>query len=343
MSHPHKVQEKPKIGITIGDLNGVGPEVVMKALADNRITAMITPVIYGSAKVISFYKKQLNIEEFNYTQSKQRGQFAPKNINVVNCWEDNFDITPGKASKESGKAALMAIRQACDDLKEGILDGLVTAPIDKQSIHSVEFPFKGHTEFLTEFFGAGESLMFMVSEKLKIGLVTEHVSLKDVPSLVTKEKVEKKLSLMEASLKKDFGIQKPKIAVLGLNPHAGDGGLLGMEEEDIIKGIVSEQRSKGKLVFGPFPSDGFFGNAQYTRYDAILAMYHDQGLIPFKTLAFENGVNFTAGLPVVRTSPDHGTAYNIAGKNQANEQSIREAIYAAASIFKSRVEQSTEK
>jgi 4-hydroxythreonine-4-phosphate dehydrogenase len=343
MSHPHKVQEKPKIGITIGDLNGVGPEVVIKALADNRIAAMITPIIYGSAKVISFYKKQLNIEEFNYTQSKVRGQFAPKNINVVNCWEDNFDITPGKASKESGKAALMAIKQACDDLKDGILDGLVTAPIDKQSIHSAEFPFKGHTEFLTEFFGGGESLMFMVSDKLKIGLVTEHVSLKDVSTLITREKVEKKLSLMEASLKKDFGISKPKIAVLGLNPHAGDGGLLGMEEEDILKGLVNDLRSKGKLVFGPFASDGFFGTAQYTRYDGILAMYHDQGLIPFKTLAFENGVNFTAGLPVIRTSPDHGTAYNIAGKNQANEQSIREAIYAAASIFKSRVEQSTEK
>jgi 4-hydroxythreonine-4-phosphate dehydrogenase len=343
MSHPHKVQEKPKIGITIGDLNGVGPEVVMKALADNRIATLITPVIYGSAKVISFYKKQLNIEEFNYTQSKVRGQFAPKSINIVNCWEDNFDITPGKASKESGKAALMAIKQACEDLKDGILDGVVTAPIDKQSIHSVEFPFKGHTEFLTEFFGGKESLMFMISDKLKIGLVTEHVSLKDVSSLITKERVEKKLALMEASLKKDFGIPKPKIAMLGLNPHAGDGGLLGMEEENVLKGIVNEQRSKGKLVFGPFPSDGFFGTAQYTRYDGILAMYHDQGLIPFKTLAFENGVNFTAGLPVIRTSPDHGTAYNIAGKNQANEQSIREAIYAAASIFKSRVEQSTEK
>jgi 4-hydroxythreonine-4-phosphate dehydrogenase len=185
--------------------------------------------------------------------------------------------------------------------------------------------------------------MFMVSDTVKIGLVTEHVSLKDVPALITKERIEKKLALMENSLKKDFGVQKPKIAVLGLNPHAGDGGLLGMEEEDIIKGVVNEQRSKGKLVFGPFPSDGFFGNSQYSRYDGILAMYHDQGLIPFKTLAFENGVNFTAGLPVVRTSPDHGTAYSIAGKNQANEQSIREAIYTAASIVRHRVERSTEK
>jgi 4-hydroxythreonine-4-phosphate dehydrogenase len=343
MSHPHKAQEKPKIGITIGDLNGIGPEVVIKALADSRMSALITPVVYGSSKVISFYKKQLNIEDFNYTQAKGRGQFAPKSINVINCWEDNFEITPGKASKDAGKAAFMAIKQACEDLKDGVLDGLVTAPIDKQSIHSVDFPFKGHTEYLTEFFGAGDSLMFMVSDTVKIGLVTEHVSLKDVPALITKERIEKKLALMENSLKKDFGVQKPKIAVLGLNPHAGDGGLLGMEEEDIIKGVVNEQRSKGKLVFGPFPSDGFFGNSQYSRYDGILAMYHDQGLIPFKTLAFENGVNFTAGLPVVRTSPDHGTAYSIAGKNQANEQSIREAIYTAASIVRHRVERSTEK
>lgn len=343
MTQPTKIHERPRIGITIGDLNGVGPEIVMKSIADSRILSMLTPVIYGSAKVISFYKKQLNIEEFNYSQVKTRGQFASRNINVVNCWEEAIDIIPGKASRESGKAAMLAIKQACEDLKDGIIDALVTAPVDKLTIHSAEFPFKGHTEFLTQFFGSGDSLMFMVSDDLKIGLVTEHVPLKEVAALITKERIESKLRIMEQSLKKDFGITKPKIAVLGLNPHAGDGGLLGMEEEDIIKGVVSEQRSKGKLIFGPVPPDGFFGASQYKRYDAILAMYHDQGLIPFKTLAFENGINYTAGLPVVRTSPDHGTAYNIAGKNQANEQSLREAIFTAAAIIKHRGEQSTEK
>jgi 4-hydroxythreonine-4-phosphate dehydrogenase len=228
-------------------------------------------------------------------------------------------------------------------MKEGVIDALVTAPVDKLTIHSAEFPFKGHTEFITQYFESAESLMFMVSDTLKVGLVTEHVALKDVAALITKERIEAKLKIMEQSLRRDFGIMKPRIAVLGLNPHAGDGGLLGMEEEDIIKGIVADQKNRGKLVFGPVPPDGFFGAGQYQRYDAILAMYHDQGLIPFKTLAFENGVNYTAGLKVIRTSPDHGTAYNIAGKNQANEQSLREAIYLAASIFHQRGEQSTEK
>lgn len=343
MTQQYKPHERPKIGITIGDLNGVGPEIVMKALADSRILGMITPVIYGSFKVIQFYKKQLNIEEFNYTQARGRGQFAPKSINIVNCWEEAIDIVPGKASRESGKAALTAIKQACEDLKDGIIDGLVTAPVDKLTIHSPEFPFKGHTEFITRFFGSSDSLMFMVSEKLRIGVVTEHVSLKEVAPLITKERIESKLRIMHQSLKSDFGITKPRIAVLGLNPHAGDGGLLGMEEEDVIKGVVADNRNKGKLVFGPLPPDGFFGAGQYTKYDAVLAMYHDQGLIPFKTIAFENGVNFTAGLPVVRTSPDHGTAYNLAGKNVANEQSLREAIYLATSVIKQRAEQLTEK
>jgi 4-hydroxythreonine-4-phosphate dehydrogenase len=339
--HPNKPQERPRIGITIGDLNGIGPEVVIKALADHRILAFATPVIYGSAKVIAFYKKHLNIEEFNYTQVKAKGQFVAKNINVVNCWEDTMEVTPGKASRESGKFALMAIKQACDELKEGLLDGLVTAPVDKSTIHSEEFPFKGHTEYLTQFFNSSDSLMFMVSDNLRVGLVTEHVALKDVAPLITKERIERKVKIMEQSLQKDFGINKPRIAILGLNPHAGDGGLLGNEEET-IKSLVNDYRNKGKLVFGPFPADGFFGSALYNRYDGVLAMYHDQGLVPFKALAFENGVNFTAGLSVVRTSPDHGTAYNIAGKNQANEQSLREALFKAIAIHRHRSEHSTE-
>jgi 4-hydroxythreonine-4-phosphate dehydrogenase len=336
--------QKPRIGITLGDYNGVGPEVVIKALADNRLLNLVTPVIYGSTRVISFYKKLLNIEEFNYTQVRNKGQFTLKSINVINSWgEESFEINPGKASKESGKAALIALKQASTELKEGVIDALVTAPIDKHTIHSDEFPFKGHTEFLTQFFEAGESLMFMISDKLRVGLVTEHVAVKDIAASITKEKLEAKLKVMDSSLRKDFGITKPRIAVLGLNPHAGDNGLLGDEEDQVIRPVVLDQKNKGKLVYGPFPADGFFAAGSHLKYDAILAMYHDQGLVPFKSIAFEDGVNFTAGLPIVRTSPDHGTGYGIAGKNQANEGSLREAIYRAAEIFRQRVEPSKEK
>lgn len=335
--------QKPRIGITLGDPNGIGPEVVIKALSDNRILSLFTPVVYGSAKAISHYKKLLNIEEFNYSQVRAKGQLAHKSINVVNCWEENLEIIPGKATADGGKAAFIALRSTCEDLKEGHLDALVTAPIDKKMIHSEEFPFKGHTEYLTQFFGSSASLMFMVSDKLKVGLVTEHVPLSEVSSLLTKERIEAKLVLMDNSLKKDFGAVKPKIAVLALNPHAGDNGLIGHEDEQIIKAVVNDHRNKGRLVFGPFPADGFFGSASYLKYDGILAMYHDQGLIPFKSIAFDDGINFTAGLPVVRTSPDHGTAFGLAGKNQANENSLREAIYRAGDIFKHRTEPSKEK
>ena len=336
--------QKPRIGITLGDYNGVGPEVVIKALADNRILNMITPVVYGSGKVLSHYKKLLNIEDLNYTQVRNRGQYAPKSINIVNCYGDEaFEITPGKASVEGGKAAFDALKQASVDLKEGLIDALVTAPIDKHTIHSDEFPFKGHTEFLTQFFEAQESLMFMVSEKLRVGLVTEHIPVRDVAAAVTKEKIDAKLKVMDQSLRKDFGIVKPKIAVLGLNPHAGDNGLLGSEEETVIRPAINEQKNKGRLVYGPFPADGFFAAGTYLKYDAVLAMYHDQGLVPFKSIAFEEGINFTAGLSVVRTSPDHGTGYAIAGKNQANEGSLRQAIYQAAEIFRQRTEPSKEK
>ena len=334
---------KPRIGITLGDVNGVGPEVVIKALADNRVLNMITPVVYGSTKAISFYKKQLNIEELHYSQVRNKGQLSPKAINVVNCWDETLDITPGKASPAAGKAAFVALKEACEDLKQGAIDALVTAPIDKHSIHSDEFPFKGHTEYLTQFFGATDSLMFMVSETLRIGLVTEHIPVKDVSAAITKERIEAKLQIMERSLKKDFGIVKPRIAVLGLNPHAGDNGLIGDEDEAIVKPAVADSRNKGRLTYGPFPADGFFASGAHTKYDAVLAMYHDQGLLPFKTIAFEEGINFTAGLTVVRTSPDHGTAYSLAGKNQASELSTRTAIYRAADIFRSRNEPSAEK
>lgn len=343
MTQPAKPTEKPRIGITLGDINGVGPEVVMKALSDNRLLNMITPVIYGSSKVLSFYKKLLNIEEFNYSQVRNRGQYLPKSINLITCWDETLEAHPGKASPQTGKAALQALRQAATDLKEGMLDALVTAPIDKHTVHSEEFPFKGHTEFLAEFFGATEHLMLLVSDTLRVGLVTGHVPLREVAPLITRERVESKLKALEQTLRKDFGITKPKIAVLGLNPHAGDGGVIGDEDEKILKPLINDLKNQGKTVFGPQPPDGFFAAGNHTKYDGILAMYHDQGLIPFKSMAFDTGVNFTAGLSVIRTSPDHGTAYAIAGKNQASENSMRQAIYSAVDIFKSRLGPSAEK
>ena len=335
----NKPIEKPRIGITIGDLNGIGPEVIIKALADNRLLSMITPVVYGSTRVLSYYRKLMNMEELNYSQVRQPGQFFAKSINVVNCWDDVIELQPGQPSKTTARAALVALRKTIEDYKGGFLDGIVTAPIDKNTIYADDFQFHGHTEYLTQVFNATESLMLMVAKDLKVGLVTEHVPLKDVSALISPERVELKIRLMEMSLKKDFANAKPKIAVLGLNPHAGDNGLLGEEENNIISPVINNLKNKGKLVFGPFPADGFFASGQHLKYDGIMAMYHDQGLVPFKYMAFEDGVNFTAGLPVVRTSPDHGTAYSIAGKNQADESSLRQAIYVAADIIKARGEQ----
>lgn len=331
---------KPRVGITLGDLNGIGPEVVIKALADPRLLNIITPVVYGSTRVLSYYRKLMGLEELNYSQVKTKGQFFPKVINVVNCWEEEIKITPGQPSRDGGRAALMSLKKVVEEVKEGLLDGFVTAPIDKNSIHGDDFPFRGHTEYLTQTFEAMESLMLMVGESLKVGLVTEHVSLKEVSEHITKERVELKIRLLELSLKNDFRISKPKIAVLGLNPHAGDEGLIGDEENLVIKPVIADLKSKGKLVMGPYPADGFFGSGQHKKFDGILAMYHDQGLVPFKYIDFENGVNFTAGLPTVRTSPDHGTAYSIAGKNQADESSLRQAIFVATDIIKNRLQQS---
>lgn len=327
-----KNADKPRIGITLGDVNGIGPEVVIKALSDSRICNMITPVIYGSGRVISYYKKALQLDEFQYAPPKAPGQYLPKTATVINCWEDQYEIKPGISESISGRLAIQALKKAVEDINAGHIDAIVTGPIDKNSAFSSDFPYHGHTEFFTKIFNATESLMMLVSEKLRVGLVTEHVPVKEIQKLITRERVELKIRLMEYSLKKDFEILKPKIAVLGLNPHAGDGGLLGDEEEQIIKPVVNDLKSKGKLVYGPFPADGFFGNGLYHQYDGIIAMYHDQGLAPFKSLAFESGVNFTAGLPIVRTSPDHGTAYPIAGKGIANEQSMRQAIYLAADL-----------
>ncbi len=339
----NKQHEKPRIGITLGDLNGIGPEVVIKALADNRLLNFITPVVYGSSRVLSYYKKLMEIEELNYSQVKTPGQFFPKSINVVNCWEEVIEINPGVASKEAARGALLSLHKAVEDARAGLIDGFVTAPIDKNTIHGESFPYRGHTEYLTQAFNATESLMLMVAGNLRVGLVTEHVPVREIANFLTRERVELKIRLLEMSLRQDFNISKPRIAVLGLNPHAGDEGLIGQEEIQVIRPVISDLKNKGKLIFGPFAADGFFGASQHLKYDGIVAMYHDQGLVPFKTLAFENGVNYTAGLPVVRTSPDHGTAYSIAGKNQADESSMREAIYLACDIIKNRVPQLEEK
>lgn len=331
----HKLY-KPVVGISLGDINGIGPEIVIKTLADERILDMITPVVYGSTKVLSYYRKALNLSDFTYHAVDEGSHFHPEKVNVVNCWQEVIEISMGQETAEGGRAALLALQKAADHLQKGTIDGVVTAPINKNNIQSEEFQFPGHTEYFTQTFGAKDSLMLLCSEGLRVGVVTGHIPLKEVSEQLRPEKLRSKLNILEKTLRQDFGIGKPRIAVLGLNPHAGEGGLLGREEQEVIEPIIKEVSEKGKLVFGPFPADAFFGTGQYKKFNGILAMYHDQGLIPFKTLAFENGVNYTAGLPVVRTSPDHGTAYDICGKNIASEQSIREALYMACDIIRKR-------
>jgi len=331
--------KKPVIGITIGDINGIGPEVIIKSLLDNRVLNQLTPVIYGSTKTLSYYRKSLNLYDFNFTPVKEDGPFSSKRVYVVNCWDDVVEIKAGEVTQAAGECSRMALEKATEALKQNVIDAVVTAPINKSNLYSDNFQFKGHTEFFDSKFGQGNSLMMMVSENLKIGLVTDHVPLSEVVGAITKQKLELKLSKFEKSLKLDFCINKPKVAVLGLNPHAGEEGLLGSEENEIIIPVIKDFKHNGKLVFGPYSSDGFFGNRQYTQYDGILCMYHDQGLIPFKSLSFDTGVNYTAGINIVRTSPDHGTANSIAGKNLASEKSMREALYLACDIVKNRKEE----
>lgn len=336
MSSKSNNERKPTIGITIGDVNGIGPEVTIKALRDNRLLNYITPVVYGSTKTLAYYRKALHADDFNYSQVKESGQLHPKKINVVNCWDEMVEINTGEVTKEAGNASFMALQKSVEDLKKGFLDAVVTAPINKHNIQNEEFKFPGHTEYFTENFESKDSLMFLTADDLRVGVVTGHIPLKEVANAIGKEKIAAKIAIMEKSLRTDFGISKPRIAVMGLNPHAGEDGLLGSEDDGIIRPVIEDFKNKGKLVYGPFPADGFFGKGDYKKFDGILAMYHDQGLIPFKTLAFQSGVNFTAGLPIIRTSPDHGTAYNIAGKNEASEESMRAAIFLAYDIFKNR-------
>lgn len=328
--------DKIRLGISIGDINGIGLEVIIKALNHDGILNLCTPVIYGSSKVVSYHKNVVGLDDFHFSSTNGAERIKKGAINVVNCWQDDVSITLGKLSDSSGKYAKISLEQAVVDLKNGYIDALVTAPINKKAMADANFQFPGHTEFLADAFEVKNNLMFMVNDGLRVGVVTNHLPLKDVPAAITKEAITKKLSLLNKSLKVDFGIDKPKIAVLALNPHASDDGIIGDEEENIIRPVIIEAKKKGLLAMGPFPADGFFGSIQYRKFDGILAMYHDQGLIPFKALSFGDGVNFTAGLPIVRTSPDHGTAYEIAGQNQANYSSFRHAIFVAIEVTKNR-------
>ena len=332
-------EDRLVIGISLGDYNGIGPEVILKALQYNRLQKICTPVIYGSMRILNRYRNLLNMKDWNLNGAQTIGQISHKLTNVITCWPDqNQEIQPGRVTPEAGQAAFACLQRAVDDLKAGKLDALVTAPINKYNIQSEEFKFPGHTEYLAQEFGVEDNLMFLVSETLRVGVVTGHIPLGRVRQSVTRERIAQKVSMMMQSLQQDFGIDRPKIAVLGLNPHAGEEGLLGNEEQDIIKPLLTDLQNKGQLVFGPYPADGFFGTRNYKNFDAVLAMYHDQGLIPFKTIAFEEGVNFTAGMPAVRTSPDHGTAYDIAGKDLADETSMLQAIYTAIDVARNRKE-----
>ena len=326
-----------KIGITQGDTNGVGWEVILKIFSDNRLTELFTPVIYGSSAAAAYYQKRLNDIEpvkFVVVDSAERAQQG--RVNLVECGAKELSVTPGKPSKAGGEAAAAALNKAIKELKDGAIDAMVTAPIDKEMIQSEVFSFTGHTEFLAKEL-EGEPLMIMTSELMRVGLVTIHVPVAQVAESLSKELIVERIKQMNASMRQDFGVVRPKVAVLALNPHAGDGGLLGKEEQDIIKPAIVEAYEGGVLAFGPFAADGFFASGQFKNYDAILAMYHDQGLAPFKTLT-PNGVNFTASLSEVRTSPDHGVAYDIAGKGIADEQSMRNAIYEAIDIVQRRSE-----
>jgi 4-hydroxythreonine-4-phosphate dehydrogenase len=326
----------PKIGITVGDPNGIGLEIILKTLARPEILKYCTPVIYGSAKLVSAYKQLGVAGAVNFKSIFHAEEIGSGQINVLNCWQEVVNISPGEMNADSGKYAYIALDRAVQDIKDGHLDALVTAPIHKQAMETARFTDVGHTEFLTRQLGVENSLMLMVSDDLRIGVVTGHVPVNAVSSLLDKDRIVTRIRILEKTLKVDFGIERPVIAVLGLNPHAGDGGLIGNEDQEVIFPAIMECKKNGLMVTGPHPADGFFGSGAFKKADGILAMYHDQGLVPFKTLSFGKGVNFTAGLPIVRTSPDHGVAYDIAGKGIADPSSFREALYMALDITRNR-------
>ncbi len=331
------MQKKIIVGITQGDTNGIGYEVLIKALADNRINELCTPVIYGSPRLLGYYKRlSSGVENLNVHITHSASDLHYKMVNLIPCVSDQFMAEPGKMTEEGAQAAMQALERAVEDLQTNKIQALVTAPFNKQNMKKEGFAFPGHTEYLGKKFGVAAPLMILCSHKLRVGVVTGHIPLARVPEDLTQEKIIHKIRLLDQTLKNDFTIRQPKIAVLGLNPHAGDGGLLGHEEQEVIIPAIEETNREGILAFGPYPADGFFAAAEYRKFDAVLAMYHDQGLIPFKALSFGQGVNYTAGLPVIRTSPDHGTAYRLAGEDKASPESMLFAIFQACDIYKTR-------
>lgn len=330
------MKDKLKIGISHGDVNGISYEVIIKTLMDNRINEICTPIIFGSPKVAAYHRKALNIEDFSPTGITSPEEARGNKCYIINCVDENIRVELGKSTESAGIDSFKALKAATDALGSGKIDALVTGPVNKQNIQHSEFSYSGHTEYLQARFKAEEVMMLMVSELLKVGLVAGHVPISTLSSMITTELVVEKLKILSHSLLMDFGIRNPRIAVLGLNPHAGDDGLLGSEEQKIIIPAMEQAKKSGITALGPYAADGFFGAGRFSRFDAVLAMYHDQGLAPFKSLSMDSGVNFTAGLPVVRTSPAHGTAYELAGKNQASATSFRNAIYLAIDVARNR-------
>lgn len=331
------MEEKPIIaGISHGDINGIGYEVIIKTLMDPLINDFCVPVVYGSPKVAAYHRKAINIPNFSFNNIRIPGEANPKKANMINCLDDNVRVELGKSTPQGGEAAFISLEKAVDDLTAGKIDVLITAPIDKHNIQSETFSFKGHTEYLMSKAGGEESLMFMISENMRIGFATGHIPLSKVSESVTTDTIISKIRIMHRSLVRDFAIRKPVIAVLGLNPHAGDNSFLGTEEAEVIIPALNQLEKEGIMAFGPFPADGFFGAGSFSKFDGILSMYHDQGLSAFKALSFDSGVNFTAGLPFIRTSPVHGTAFELAGKGEASENSFRQAIFLACNIYKNR-------
>ncbi len=323
-----------RVGISIGDVNGIGPEVIIKALNDSRILLDCTPIIYGSTKTISYYKKAIRKFNFSFQACKTATDAVNRKVNVVNVWNEEIKFDLGKATEVGGKFAFLSLEAATQDLSEGKIDVLVTAPISKEAMAKSGFKFPGHTEYLADKAGADDVLMMMVGSNLRVALACTHIPLKEVSSYLTKDIIYQKIKMLDKSLINDFGIVRPKIAVFGLNPHAGENGKLGDEEIEIISPAITQAKNDGIIAVGPFPADGFFGSSAMSQYDAVLAMYHDQGLTAFKALAFDDGVNYTAGLPIIRTSPDHGTAFDIVAKGIASEQSMRNAIYLAMDVYR---------
>lgn len=330
--------KRPIIGVTCGDVNGIGIELIIKAFSDTRIAELCTLVIFASNKVINFYRKTVPDSNFNFYHTKDIDCLNSKQVNIFNCWDEDVNINPGILNEIGGKYAVKSLITASNFLKQGKIDGLLTAPIHKNNVQSADFSFTGHTPFLKSFFGVSDVVMMMCASNMRVALVTEHLPISEVAQHITTENILGKLNIMHASLKKDFDVSRPRIAVLGLNPHAGDRGLVGSEEETIIKPAIRQAKDKDMLVFGPYSADAFFARGYHERFDAVLAMYHDQGLIPFKSLAIGEGVNFTAGLKVVRTSPDHGVAFDIAGKGVADHSSFLHALYFCMDVIANRKE-----